>query len=249
VFHPQQDILNNWQMTKPLGLTYVLGSRCADGVTIIADNKFTICNGPTEYLFDTDKITGEFPGYLTAFSDKRDKFERFRSEIREFRSSQPCQISIDKTLISMSDIMERINPKLSEGFELLVGISGAYFPDKKSVLKHFYKPGGYVPVNTYKALGSETFGRIYLRHWHDGMTMSEVAELGYFIVKYIQSFKLDESVGEDEAHPINIRFIPNNPSGDKLDYPPDGRLLKEFEERTQRRLDRVKDDYNIGPKP
>ena len=83
---------------------------------------------------------------------------------------------------------------MSNGFELLVGISGIYFADKKSVLKHFYTHGGYVPVNTFKVIGSEPFGRIHLRHWSPNMTMKEIGELGYFIIKYIQdvSLLLDE---------------------------------------------------------
>src|SRR3989442_11892632 len=154
-------------------MTYILGSRCRDGVVIIADTKFTTSNGPITEQFDVDKITGEFPGFLTAFSGKRHKFERFRSEIREFSSTQPCRISFDRMLIGMSDIMNRIS-RTSDGFELLAGISGVYLADKKSVLKHFYTHGGYVPVNTYKLIGSEPFGKFYLRYWNDDMSMKEV---------------------------------------------------------------------------
>jgi hypothetical protein len=68
---------------------------------------------------------------------------------------------------------------LPNNFELLVGISGAYFADKKSVHKHFYTQGGYVPV----------------------------------------PFELDDSVGVDKDHPVNIQFIPDDPSSDKIEYP------------------------------
>jgi 20S proteasome alpha/beta subunit len=220
-------------------MTYILGSRCHDGVVIIADSKFTTSNGATTYQYDVDKITGEFPGYITAFSGERYKFERFRSEIREYRSTQPCQISFDRMLIGMSDIMTRINPKLSNGFELLVGISGVYFPDKKSVLKHFYTNGGYVPVNTNTVLGSESVGKFYLRYWENDMTMKAVGELGYFIIKYIQGFNLDDAVGVDKDHPVHIHFIPDNPPEGKLDYFADEEMLKEFEERINKRLIRI----------
>jgi 20S proteasome alpha/beta subunit len=227
-------------------MTYILGSRCHDGVVIIADTKFTTSNGPITEQYDVDKITGEFPGYITAFSGKRHKFERFRSEIREFLSTQPSQPSFDRMLIGMSDIMNIINTRSLDGFELLVGISGAYFADKKSVLKHFYTHGGYVPVNTYKVIGSEPFGKIYLRYWRDHMSMKEVGELGYFIIKYIQNFKLDDAVGVDEGHPVHIRFIPDNPQNDKHDYKADYQMLKEFDERTNVRLNILKDEtFNL----
>ena len=149
-------------------------------------------------------------------------------------------------LIGMSDIMERINLKFSEGFELSVGISGEHLADKKSVLKHLYTRGGYIPVNTYKVIGSEPFGKFYLGYWNDDMTMKEVGELGYFIIKYIQNFDLDDAVGVDEHHPVHIRFIPDNPQNGKLDYQADDQILKEFDEKTNIRLNRLKDEtFNL----
>jgi len=146
----------------------------------------------------------------------------------------------------MSDIMERINPKFSDGFELLAGISGTYFADKKSILKHFYTCGGYVPINTYKAIGSEPLGKIHLRHWNPNMTMTKVGELGYFIIKYIQDFNLDEGVGVDKEHPTHICFIPDNPLDGKLDYNADDQMLKEFEQRTNERLDKIRTESFIS---
>ncbi|MDQ6862785.1 MAG: hypothetical protein M3044_03060 [Thermoproteota archaeon] len=125
---------------------------------------------------------------------------------------------------------------------MLAGISGAHFADKKSVLKHSYIHGGYVPVDTYKAIGSEHFGKFYLRYWGPEMTMKEVGEMGYFIIKYIQNFNLDDTVGVDDDHPVDIRFIPDNPQNGKHDYKADDQMLKEFDKRTNIRLTRLKDE-------
>ncbi len=38
--------------------------------------------------------------------------------------------------------------------------------------------------------------------------MREVAEVGYFIIKYIEKFKLDESVGMGKFYPL-IWYIPD----------------------------------------
>ena len=38
----KQDILNNGQINKPPELTYILGSRCKDGVVLISDRKVTL---------------------------------------------------------------------------------------------------------------------------------------------------------------------------------------------------------------
>jgi 20S proteasome alpha/beta subunit len=231
-----------------LKMTYILGSRCYDGVVIVSDTKFTISDGPVTHIYDVDKVTGEFPGFITAFSGERYKFERFRSEIREFSSTQPCQISVDRMLNGMSDIMGKINTRFSDGFELLAGISGAYFPDKKSRLKHFYTHGGYVPIHTYKAIGSEPFGKIHLRHWSPVITMEQAAELGFFVIKYIQDFNLDDAVGIDNDHPIVVRFIPDNPTNDKLDSHADDQMLKEFNERANLRLDAIRNEHFFDAK-
>lgn len=42
------------------------------------------------------------------------------------------------------------------------------------------------------------------------MGMKQVAELGYFLVKLIERFKLDETVGVESGHP-QVWFLPNNP--------------------------------------
>lgn len=222
-------------------MTYISGSRCSDGVVIVSDTKFTVSDGPTTDVYDVDKVTGEFPGFITAFSGERYKFERFRSEIREFRSSQPCQISVDTMLIGMSDIMEKINTKL-EGFELLAGISGGHFPDKKSRLEHFYTHGGYIPINTYKVIGSEPFGKVHLRHWSSQITMEQAAEMGFFIVKYIQDFNLDNAVGTDDDHPTVVCFLPDNPVNGTLDYYANNQTLKEFNDLANRRLDPIRNE-------
>ena len=77
------------------------------------------------------------------------------------------------------------------------------------------------------------------------MTMKEIGELGYFIIKYIQDFNLDEGVGVDKDHPTQICFIPDNPLDGKLDYNADDQVLNEFEERTNERLAKIRNESFI----
>ena len=54
--------------------------------------------------------------------------------------------------------------------------------------------------------------------WNDKMTMKQVAELAYFIIKYIQKEELDNSVGVNENPPNDkpqVWFIPHNPHNAK----------------------------------
>ena len=52
-------------------MTYILGSRCRDGVVLISDRKFTIEEQGT-YLYD-DKLYAEIRGVITGFAGTRGK--------------------------------------------------------------------------------------------------------------------------------------------------------------------------------
>ena len=89
----------------------------------------------------------------------------------------------------------------------------------------------------------ENFGSIYLkRYFSEKRTMEQIAELGYFIIKYIEKFELDRSVGIENYEP-DIRFIPDNPVDiNKPDYAPDKELLKDYTLRINDRLDKLRNE-------
>jgi hypothetical protein len=41
----------------------------------------------------------------------------------------------------------------------------------------------------------EKYGKIFLREWQPEMTMEELSEFDYFIIKYIEDFRLNSGVG------------------------------------------------------
>ncbi len=81
------------------------------------------------------------------------------------------------------------------------------------------------------------------------MTMNQVAELGYFIIKYIEATELDASVGVGNGHP-QVWFIPNNPpqgvsEEEKKKYEvhkPDEELLQRFKESAESRVRKLRED-------
>jgi hypothetical protein len=108
-----------------------------------------------------------------------------------------------------------------------------------SQLNYFYYDGTMELVTDYKAIGTgERYGSIFLKqNWHPDMTMKHVAELGYFIIKYIEKFYLDLSVGVNTYKP-QIWFIPDN----EVDHCADGQLLDAYEENTKKRLERIEEN-------
>lgn len=65
--------------------------------------------------------------------------------------------------------------------------------------------------------------------------MKEAAAVGYFIIKYIETFELDLSVGIGKNSP-QIWFVPNNQN----DYQASPQLLEELDNLTTARLDTFK---------
>ena len=92
-------------------------------------------------------------------------------------------------------------------FDVLVSIG---YKDKKSILTYINAYGIPNEIKTGQAIGT---GRKYVKSfidkvWNDNITMKEVAEIGYFTIEYIEKFRLDESVGIGEFHPL-IWYIPD----------------------------------------
>jgi hypothetical protein len=74
-------------------------------------------------------------------------------------------------------------------------------------------------VKGYDIIGSGApYAKLFPKKcWNGQMTMEQVAELGYFIIKYIDNFGLNFTVG---GEPV-IWFIPDNErdeKGEKIDY-------------------------------
>lgn len=242
----------NKQTQKTNRMTYVLGARCSEGVVLIADTKMTV-NGGVGAKFG-DKITGELTGVLTSFSGLRDQFEPFRSQLRELRRSLDKPITPDTVLKSIKDVLRSLYSQYGNrlNLELLVGISRADLGEK-SLLYYFHDDGLYQHIDDdYKAIGAEPYGEIYLKElWNPEMNMDQTAELGYFIIRYIEKFRLDLTVGTggDRPHP-QVRFIPDKkPSEQIFDYPPSIDQYKRYELNSHMRLVKIQksiiDDYNI----
>jgi len=69
-----------------------------------------------------------------------------------------------------------------------------------------------------------------------GKSMDEIAELGYFIIRYIERFGLDSAVGTDKNKPNRqIKFVPDN----KDDYGPNRGQVDRYEGNARQRLAKI----------
>jgi 20S proteasome alpha/beta subunit len=233
-------------------MTYALALNCIDGVVLVADTKFII-NGGSDYDYDY-KITGEIRGVLTVFAGNREPFEDFTAYLREYgveMDKKKEEIRTDELSIRIREIMRALDSHYGNyyKFDVLAGIS----TNEGSKIRYFYQDGRPEKVKRYKAIGSgSTFPEIYLKkHWHDNITMDEAAQLGFLAVRYIEKFKLDQTVrtGLDKPLP-QVKFIPNKPlADDRLDYSPSKEDYERYEKNTQQRLAKIEtsvvNDYTI----
>ncbi len=232
----------NKPIHKATKMTYGVGIVCLDGVVLAADTRFTVDCG-TNYEYG-HKITGEIRGVLTGFAGNREPFEDFRMHLREYAvqlDEETKTVRLDELSLKVKDIMRVLDNHYGNfyKFDVLVGVS----TNEGAKLRYFYQDGRPEIVDKYKVIGNGApYGLIYFKtHWHKDITMDAAADLAYFVIRYIEKFKLDLSVGTGEEFPDPlIRFIPNTPyPNGRVDGEPTNDDYKRYERNAQLRLDKV----------
>lgn len=226
-------------------MTYILGSRCRDGVVLVADTKITVDDG-ARYDYD-DKITGDISGVLTGFSGNKEPFTEFGMRLRERATElehnfqRKEKISMDRINLWISDTMRSLKGHygMNYTYDILAGMSGM----EHSKLIYFYQNGSPEEVRKYKAIGAWTYGSIFLQeNWDENMSMETVAGIGYFIIRYIEKFGLDLGVGTGGSKPNpQIKFLPDNAN----DYDASTQQIQKFEEDAQRNLERLSSQLKL----
>jgi hypothetical protein len=114
----------------------------------------------------------------------------------------------------LEDILREVNARyrdrVIEKNDVLIA---AKLTDPKMAGLRYIDPNGAASaINDYKAIGhGAPYGEAFLKRlWRtkNSLTMNQVGQLGYFIIKYIESFGLDRtvSVGDDKPQ---IWFLPD----------------------------------------
>jgi 20S proteasome alpha/beta subunit len=161
-------------------MTYILGSRCQDGVVLVADRRFTVNQGGSITPTHGDKLYTQFSGIIMGFSGSRGGYELFETELEEYINTARGHnqtISRERFILKTSEIARKY-----QEFDILIGMSS-----NPSTLKYMHSDGGIETVNERVAIGTgEPVGRFFLnKYWNRDMKMKQVAELGYFIIKVI----------------------------------------------------------------
>ena len=110
-------------------------------------------------------------------------------------------------------------------------------PHGNAYLKYFLTDGRMETISQYKAIGTGSFKGDFFLHqlWNPEQTMNAIAEIGYFIIKYIEKFNLDYTVGVG-SHKPQIWFIPDN---SLQDYQMSPTQLEQLDNKTNARLNEL----------
>lgn len=216
-------------------MTYILGTRCKDGVVLVADRKVTYEDGHIEWQ---DKLFRDHTSIVFGGAGAIGFIQHFRDRLMRYYSGKSEGL-IDDFVFQMEKNVGDINKLYNytqREFEVLAGIRTTI----GAVLQYIAPAGIAETVTKYKVIGSgEPYGSILLNIlWRKDMTMRETAKLGYFIINVIIKLQLTDWVGVEEDGNPNIWFIPDNSDS----YQADNTLLNEIATETQSKLETLKEN-------
>jgi 20S proteasome alpha/beta subunit len=234
-----QDISNEYTLNEAAissPMTLILGSRCKDGVVLVADKKVTLGYGAD---FDyREKLFGEIRHVIVGSSGSTDTFEYFRGYIMDYvrmHRNDRKSITFDNIITKLSEITYNINKKhkfqFEYSFNLLVAVGYESKPSSLTFISAFGWPR---TIDGCLAIGSgQSYAKVFLKRvWHADMNMKQVAEIGHFIIKYVEEFDLDRTVGVGDKHP-QLWFIKDR-NDDKVAKQS---FLNTLQAKTERRLE------------
>jgi len=220
-------------------MTFVLGARCKDGVVVIGDTHLSVrCDFAYGY-----KLFSVFPGIVIAFAGDKALLELFKSNFLDFIKSQGLinnPVSSQRALFLTSKISRQISDKYGRHYDILLATSGTLFGGTSS-LRWLAPTGESMPISDYCKLGSDTpHATVFLKKlFRPDMSMQQGAELGYFIIKYLERFELGLERGLDLIPPFDkpvIWFVPDAAPDQLLT---DRKILDRFESNSIERLDKL----------
>ena len=204
-------------------LTVVIGAKCADGIVLIADRKYSSLID-REPIFDR-KIFGDAAHFLIQFTGKLDAFDVFRKYILG-----DIVISKDYTFLNVIDrscnLVKKFNESIDASgpkFEVLT----ALHQRNNSELHYINTKGEDETITHYKAIGSggKTADIFCKKLEHNSITMRDFTKHVFLAIMYMNKYCPGLGVGvEYEAAP-DISYLNYN---QEWDHPPPEQDMLQF---------------------
>ncbi len=234
-------------------MTFIMGAKCADGVVLVADKKVT--PGDLSAFYYQDKLFNGIRHMIYGSAGSANLYQLFVGHVEDYVRNNPREMTYRNGILKLSQIAFSISQRYDfhpdYRFDLLVAITPH---DECSNLTLISGNGMPWRIDTFQTIGSGSeYGAIFMKKtYHREMNMEQVAELGYFIIKYIEDFQLTMTVGVNGGIP-QIWFMPDDErdeQNEKIDYQitaDDHKtldILTRIQTNVNRRLDRHRDHLN-----
>jgi len=123
----------------------------------------------------------------------------FRGYVMDYINTHPKELTFENAIVKLELCVLKINKEYGfppNLYDVLVAIQPPQ-EGRRSRLNLIQGSGTPYMIKNYQIIGSGyPYAQIFLKKcWDEKMTMEQVAELGYFIIKYIEDFKLNFTVG------------------------------------------------------
>lgn len=215
-------------------MTLTFGSVCNDGVVLISDKKVTYDNGNYEYDLKLYPINDYC---IIGYAGNRGAFNTYKNKIELLIGSS--YNNKPKNLLDLL-IKEFASNYTYKSFDILLGMSN--FENSKSVLITLYHDGGFENKNHYEIGSGSHHSLLFLnQNWNPNLNMIQVSTMGYFIIRYIEHFRLQNDVGLNGGYP-SIWFIPNN----GMPYQAEKSFLEETKSKVEDRITSFETNINLS---
>jgi len=224
------------ELKRQRALTCIIGGKCSDGV--VSDKKITDYKSyriQDKLIVDFYPVVVGSSGSLILYEKFRPRAQELANKlldsngrhmnnditadlVRTSGAFQPYNfgnvvdaINTTKYSDGLEDIVRDINnyysSSVGETFDLLIGIQEQVSGSK---LQYISPKGVAEDISNYKTIGGgQDYAEMILKPLlHTNIKMIEMAEIAYFVIRYIDQFKFDTSIGVEDQNP-QFWFIPN----------------------------------------
>ncbi len=216
-----KDYLDYILKSERKDMTYIVGAKCLDGVTLVGDKKITIDLG-ADYTFG-NKIFSPIFNTVIGSSGLSGMYKTFQNRmimgVRQLNrdaeeKKRPIYIYSEDLNYLAEQVIHALGGEY--GINVMANSFDALIAMRTSVTAELVRVnylGLPEPVSEYKAIGhGQPYGSIILKNlWDRNLNMKQFAKLGCFIIKHIQDMNLDSSVGIDLSKDVlpQVWYIPN----------------------------------------
>jgi 20S proteasome alpha/beta subunit len=218
-------------------LTVIIGAKCLDGITLIADRKLTRRNG--EVCF-SNKIIGDIRHFLIGYTGDAEMFDIFRrytaGDVMIERDTETCY-TLENLLLKVSDSIKRFNELRCTPFKVLM----ANHKWDASVLYHIDVDGTWKEIGDYKAIGSGATiaDRFCAGLDYNNIKIKDFVRRAYLAIEFMDQYCPALGVGVEPGGVPNIKYLYYDQESDKeaaKDVPQD---IKEYKEYTNNKLEKI----------